>query len=372
MESEDMAEEAGTVLQKKSTRTKMEDGLLVKKARRSTKSTAISVDAVGVESTMLQIKSSSAEEISEHIASGREALPVKDMEIKNFQPPPANESSYPLRLLSDSDRVNLDHKYGCRGTPVALEVLVGKTADPRMIALENLFFHTARKISFQLRESKFFVNLSQDLSESSGGRIPIILSCDKGIIRVFLESLDDLSAFAPELSKFSIGSYPAPVQGMLLNSLLSPLLDRLSALLSTKVSMRLEEMSQNSLEPKFSVLVRLHNGDPHEGKEVALLLSAKITVSLPMAEEIGKFIQRVPAVIFRTFPMPFRCENRVAETTISREDLFSLQLGDVILLDNTSAIEAKQTRLLGLSPYEFACVGNGDKLTIAGISGASA
>jgi hypothetical protein len=65
--------------------------------------------------------------------------------------------------------------------------------------------------------------------------------------------------------------------------------------------------------------------------------------------------------------MPFRYENRVAETGISREDLASLRSGDVILLDNTAAVEAKQTRLLGPGPYEFACTGDGNKLTIAGI-----
>jgi hypothetical protein len=95
-------------------------------------------------------------------------------------------------------------------------------------------------------------------------------------------------------------------------------------------------------------------------------------MDLPLAEEIGKFIQQVPTAILRTFSIPFHCENRVAETTISREDLASLRLGDVILLDNSAAIEAKQTRLLGLSPYEFACAGNGNKLTITGISGTSA
>jgi hypothetical protein len=346
--------------QKKSTRSRAEGGessLLVKKpaARRSAKSEEAEVQSPSIEKEL------------DRIASSDVASAMAEVETEISQPIPAAEPQYYPRSISSADRANLDRKYGHRGTSVAFDVLIGRVANQQMIALENLFFYAARVFIFRLGDKEFFVNPIQDSSGSDDGRLPIILSCAKGKAQVLLESLGDLSTFAPELSKFSIGSYPAPVQNMLINSLLSPLLDRLSTLLSAKVDMRLAEAPQSFPGPQFSLSVRIYDGNPYEGKEVGLLLSAKVSMDLPLAEEFGKLIQQVPSAILRTFPVPFRYENRVAETGISREDLASLRLGDVILLDNTAAIETKQTRLLGPCPYEFACTGNGNKLTITGI-----
>jgi hypothetical protein len=362
-------------LQKKTARNRVEDdqgSLLAKKppARRSAKSAAASDDVVAVDSPTERSPSEEGE--LDHIASDNMAVAMEGLGAETSQPGSTDEPPCCPRLLSDVDRLDLDRKYGRLGTPIALDVLIGKVASQQMVMLENLFFHTARVFKFQLEDKKFFVNLAQDLSGNNGGRISVVLSCGKGNAQVFLESLDGLSAFAPELSKFSIDSYPAPVQQMLLNSLLSPLLDRLSTMLSAKVSAQLAEGPQSSPGTQFPLSVRVYDGNPYEGKEVGLLLFARITMDLSLAEEIGKFIQQVPTAILRTFPIPFRYENRIAETGISREDLASLRLGDVILLDNSAAVEAKQTRLIGPGPYGFTCTGNGNKLSITGIGGTSA
>jgi hypothetical protein len=355
-EAESVAAVAGETVSrpKKSARNKPEDGqdsLLVKKAaqRRGTKLSPEQNAA-----TSLDIANDDSET-------------VEDDEVEIFQPSAAEELQCCRHATSDTDRANLDRKYGIRGMPIVLDVLIGKIVSRQTIALENIFFHTARVLAFQFGDKKFFINLERSPLENNSGQTSIILSCDNGTIQIFLESLNDLSAFAPELSKFSIDSYPAPVQDMLLNSLLSPLIDRLSVLLSAKISMRLSDVSQNPTGPKFSFSARIYDDNPYEGKKVGLLLSAKIAMDLPLAEEIGKFIHQIPTAIPHAFHLPFRCENRLAETTISREDLASLRLGDVILLEDMGAVEAKRTRLLGLNPYEFACIGDGNKLTIIGV-----
>jgi hypothetical protein len=369
MEVIDGAGEEITTLKRKSTRCKADDGsgpsLKRKLTSRKTKLAAAADEPMGLEPIVDEVQSPTVGNELDRIASGRATLALEETETELPQTIPDTEPQQQLRLLSDAERTELDCKYGHRGTPVALDVLIGKVANRQTIALENLFFHTARVLSFQVGDKKFFIALIQDSQGNSNDRTHVAISCDKGNAQIFLDSPEDLAIFSPELSKFSIDSYPAPVQEMLLNSLLSPLLDRLSTLLATKVSMRLAEIPQGSSQ--FSFSARVYDGNPHEGKEAGLLLSARVAMDLPLAEEFGKSIQQVPLAVPHTFPISFRCENRVAETNISKEDLASLRLGDVIFLDNTASIEAKQMQLLGLNPYMLACIGDSGKLTITGI-----
>jgi hypothetical protein len=261
-------------LQKKSTRSKTGDGQdssLVRKtsARKSTKSVPASDDPINLEPVAAETPASSVGDELDRIASGNAVLAMEEVGTETFQPTPVEEPQYCPRLLSAADRANLDHKYGRRGSQIALDVLIGKVTSQQTVALENLFFHTARVFKFQLGEKKFFINLVQDSSGSNSGRVQISLSCDKGTIQVCLDSLDDLAAFAPELSNFSIGSYPAPVQDMLLNSLLSPLWDRLSTLLAAKVACVWQKRRKVPLETNFPSPCACTTTPPTRGRKSA-------------------------------------------------------------------------------------------------------
>jgi hypothetical protein len=269
--------------------------------------------------------------------------------------------------LSDADLKELEHKYLKKNTPVSLDVLIGTTADSKMINLKNLFFHTARVFGFSLKGKKFFMALFPESTSNHRSRAPLTLSCDKGSIQVSLDDMNDLSAFEPRLSTFSIGSYPEPIQEMLLNSLLSPLLDRISTLLACKVNAQLGAHAPAS-GVKFPFSVRIYDENPHEGKEVGLLFSVKVVVDLSLAADLGEIIRQIPTAVLHALPIPFRCKNFISTTTISREDLATLHFGDVIFLENTEAVDAKQTRLVGLTPYEIECKGNGNQLTVTRIN----
>jgi hypothetical protein len=238
------------------------------------------------------------------------------------------------------------------------------TADD--VAFANELFHRARIFSFDCSGRQLWFVPSQP---TSTGMEEAILQLTVGdfAMRVGIRDLDDAVLLDPRFSTLSLPVYGRDVQHALLESLLEPLLQRLGELLGERVTLDEVELKRRRVArpSPFSLQFALYGANPHGDDPAPRLLVGSAAMGKELANRITAKIRGVEPVHYRSYAAAVpRCLNVITSLNMAVGELDALRVGDVILLEDSVALDGGRRQLVGLTAAPIICLQKGDQMTV--------
>jgi hypothetical protein len=233
------------------------------------------------------------------------------------------------------------------------------------VDFRNGVFFTARVLKISYGGRELFLSLRPADGDGEGAAVDLLVG--DHCLRI---GVRDLSACLPldaRLKQLALEIYPPEIQAVLLESLFDPLLTALEGWLAAPAT--IEAVHLKSISRKKTTPCRLnfslYEKNPYEDQAVPLLLSGSLAMDWSLAEKVLATVRTVESVPFRhhSSALP-QVLNGVASFAVTPEELASLRIGDVILLENSRSAETNLRELIGLRPYRIHCRQEGNKMTV--------
>jgi hypothetical protein len=234
------------------------------------------------------------------------------------------------------------------------------------VAFANAAFFTARVLRVPFQEKELFMTLHPLQSPGKSGTLLSFLVRD-WTMALGLGDLDCLSSLAPQLGSLALDIYPRSMQHMLVEAMLDPIFFQMQALFREKVT--LKTMAKDTkMDPEATPIqckFAVYGAYPHGDEPALLLLEGSLGLANALAERLLKSIASVDSAIYRTYERTLpECHLNAASLVVSVNELKNLRTGDVILLEDSAAMEQKRRSLSGLAGYTIWGKQDGDKLTV--------
>ncbi|MDR2030342.1 MAG: hypothetical protein LBP65_02660 [Puniceicoccales bacterium] len=255
-------------------------------------------------------------------------------------------------------------------TSWSLQNLVHGRLRADAVAFANEMFHRARVLSFPIGDRTLWLTLHRPPADR-GAAVNLLLRVGDHVLRVAMGQLADLVLLDRRFASLSLEIYEEDLQKLLAEVLLEPLLEAMGLCLGERIV--LEEICLDADDqpagklPPFAIQFALYAANPHLGDPAPCLLDGVATMDEPLANLLLKKMRAVAPVRYHTYPgvVP-RCWNVLASLTMAVDELRSLRVGDVILLEKP-AENGGERLLLGIGPYAIDCVQEGGQLVVGKI-----
>lgn len=255
---------------------------------------------------------------------------------------------------------------------VRLSQLAKHTLSARDLAAQNTLFSTARTLKVTLGEKAFYFTFSPANSSISAS-MSIEWKVNGNLFQLDLASTAGLNVLESRLKELDWFSYPPLLQKMLLESLLRPYLSALENIFPGKWNILSFESNSKGISPSeldsglYRFQFRIYEDNPHHGGG-SCVLSGQVTLESPLLDMLVSTIDAVPKSKYALYDGIFpKLIVTVGATQLTTDEVKHLEVGDVILMDSTSAYEEGSRQLMGLPGYEFLAHQSDQTLEIAEI-----
>jgi hypothetical protein len=197
------------------------------------------------------------------------------------------------------------------------------------------------------------------------------LLADGSQLRVGIRRLDDVVLLDKRFSSLSIEIYEPSVQEALLEALTEPFLQCAGTLLGGNVVLSKVELKRQTVAAlaPFTLHFALYAANPHGNELAPLLLEGSITLDQKIAQRITKRVSSMEVARYRTYAAAIPCcLNGIASLSMGVEELATIRIGDVILLEDSKAIEHGKRQLIGLISTPIIAQQDDDQITIERIA----
>jgi hypothetical protein len=234
------------------------------------------------------------------------------------------------------------------------------------IAFSNEAFFTARILRVPFSGRDVFLTLHPPKAGENRGMM-LRLRVRNFPMVIGLSDLGNLAPLAPSLASLALEIYPIEMQHILLEAALDPILFQLQAVFREKIT--LETISDGTgldgLETPIQCRFAIHGANPHGGEAVPCLLEGNLALSDELANRFITLIRSQDPAIYKIYEkvLPI-CHVNVASLAMSVDELKKMQNGDILLLEDSSAVEQNRRSLSGLDSCTILGKQDGDRLTV--------
>ncbi|MDR2667959.1 MAG: hypothetical protein LBB38_02880 [Puniceicoccales bacterium] len=243
--------------------------------------------------------------------------------------------------------------------------LAGETVSQWVVDFNNEVFHRARIIRINYCGKELFLALHSEEMSDCGASVD--LRVGEIALRIGVESISSCALLDDRLKKMAFEVYPEEVQKILIESLFDPLLSTLEGWLCAPATVDGISFSRTNRRKSLPYHLSFHvyEKNPHENKNVPLVLSGSLHMDRSLMDRILDSIRPLEAVPYRHYEAAIPSAiNAIASLEMSRGELDSLRVGDVILLENSNEIEMHIHEFIGIAPYRIRCRQKDDKMTV--------
>lgn len=255
---------------------------------------------------------------------------------------------------------------------VKLSQLAKRSFSSRDLAAQNILFATARTVKATLGEKTFYFTFLPANSPISAA-MSVEWKVNGNLFQLDLASTSGLNALESRLKDLDWFSYPPLIQKILLESLLRPYLRALETIFPGTWNILSFESNPKGITPSelssdlYRFQFRIYEDNPHHGGG-SCVLSGQVSLANSLFDMLIPAIEAVPKSKYALYDGIFpKLIVTVGATELTTGEVKHLEVGDVILMDSTSAYEEGNRQLMGLPGYEFLAHQNEQTLEITEI-----
>jgi hypothetical protein len=236
------------------------------------------------------------------------------------------------------------------------------------VNFRNSVFCTARVLQINYHGKNLFLALRPQVDVGDG--VSLDLQIGALSLRIGVENLSACTPFDERLGQLALEIYPKELQKVLLESTIDSLLTLLEGWLGGQATVEMIHLepvpAKKSLPIQLSFA--LYEQNPHEDREVPLLLRGSLSMERALAERIQEALVGVDSVPYRHYECAVpRAISALASLEMAPKEVASLRVGDVVLLENSHEVNESIRELIGMAPYRIRCRQRGDKMTVLAI-----